>query len=387
MGIRRTIIIAVSLVAVIPLLVIVYLFSHGSSYVFTARAAIVAITSFIGILGLFGLFRLAAEISKLYAGLSAIAQGNVTHKVTPDVPSGTAELAASINEISQKLLFSLDELERRAILIERSNREYKRVNELKSKYLSDTVHELRAPLINIEKSSGMLIQRNAPLLHPDDADLLRIINTNALRLSRMTNDLLDRSKLEAGALTVRLETVPVKEIVSAGIEAVDSWRKSRTISLEVSVPDNIPRVIADKDRTIQVVVNLLSNAIKFTPAGGTISVRAASFGQSAGFDTSGRRFIAVSVSDTGPGIAQQRMQEIFERFKSGSESEAAGISNTGLGLPIAKHIVELQGGRLWAESDGHRGSTFTFIIPEAARQSSVILSGDRPANTITTREG
>jgi signal transduction histidine kinase len=147
-------------------------------------------------------------------------------------------------------------------------------------------------------------------------------------------------------------------LLTEAAASVERWKQSKDLGLDVRVEGTLPKVYADRDKMIQVIINLLSNSIKFTPAGGKIFLEARVYDGPISFD---RPHVEVCVKDTGEGIAEERMGTIFEKYKGASADNQ--LPSTGLGLPICKQIVEIHGGVIWAESRLGKGSSFTFTIP------------------------
>ncbi len=235
----------------------------------------------------------------------------------------------------------------------------KELNEMKSKFVSHVSHELRTPLVAIQRSLALLLEESASHLGPDQKQYLEIANRNIGRLGRLINDILDLSKIEAG----KLEIHPMGFSLAAVLEDVKTtfvtWAKDKKIEISLQVPQGSVMVEADRDRINQVLANLVSNALKYTPEGGSIMLEALLEDESL---PSGD-CVEVGVRDTGIGISPQDQKRIFERFEQVSLSQPAGISSTGLGLSIAREIVELHGGKIWVESQEGKGSRFAFRIP------------------------
>ncbi len=365
MEIVRKIFIAVCLVAVIPLLAVFYLFQDPSFTIPASKVPLIFIAVFISVLGVFEFLVLGGALKRLYKGLSKIANGDINHKVKVQEPSGMTDLAATINQVSQRLRESADELEKRTILINRFNRELKRTTEISSSSLSNIIHELRAPLINIDKSSAFLLEDKSGMDINRQDDLLKIINNSAKRLIRLINDLLDLNKIESGHLSIKHELMNIREVVHDAVGYVDNWRKSRNLRLEMWIPDNLPRIYADKDRITQVLVNLVSNAIKFTPANGLISIKAQSLKPS----DNTQEFIYIYVENSGSVLPGDRLEKIFEKFESGPDGSSES-PNTGLGLSIAKQIIQAHKGRIWAENLKEKGSRFVFMLPRGIAEKA-----------------
>jgi len=365
MNIRRKLLTAIALVTVLPLLVAYYLSGHSVSLAFYNKELITFITVFIAALGAFTLFKFINLLAQSHKVINAIAQGNFNQQLDIPGANDTQHLVFSINQVVQKLRQSTDELEKRAILIDRSNQELKRTNEIRTDFLADVVHELRTPLINIEKSSAFLLEDNGVADKPR-RDLLNIINTNAKRLGRLVTELLDISKIEAGELVIRYKQFDVNGAIQEAINSVKNWSLSKELNIEIKIAPNLPNVNADRDRIIQVIINLLSNAIKFTPPRETIVVEAGLFNrdvQDTVIKQNGEPFMFVAVKNPGKSIEESQKQIIFERYKTKRTDSYSEAMSTGLGLPIAKHIVQKHGGKIWVESQPGSKTRFVFIIP------------------------
>ncbi len=249
----------------------------------------------------------------------------------------------------------LDELElRRAglyVLDEVAHR--KQLDELKSAFIADVNHELRTPLTSIIGSLGLL--ESGALGEFDDTvmELLRIADRNSKALLDLINDLLDMSKLEAGAMQFEFATIDIIEVMREVTENVRTYAVDKKLTLNVDADQSSISVHGDKRRLIQAVTNLISNAIKFSPMGGTVHVRAHS-------SPSGVR---VEVQDHGPGIPKSQQNQLFGKFIQAKASETSNAKGTGLGLSIAKSIVESHAGRIGFESDEGHGTTFFFELP------------------------
>ncbi len=364
MKVLRKIITGLGLALIIPALVMVYISNNPSLFVFSSRNVIILIVGIISFLGIIVFWNLFSTITNLANSLKVIAKGDINHRVKVKPENDIEELTDSINQLSQRMRKNADELEKRAILIERFNQEVKIMSNLRSIY-PDIVHELRTPLINIEKSSGLLLERNLGKIDPQDEEFLKTINTNAKRLFRLVDNLLDIAKIEAGQLSLNFAQFSVEEAVNEAVKSVDNWRQSKNIRLEIKIADKLPVVLGSKDRIVQVLVNLISNSIKFTPAEGRIIVAArvyTSFAE-AGITNSENKFVEFFVEDSGVGIPEDQRQMVFERYKTASGDSFDNFHSTGLGLPIAREIVEIHGGRIWLESRLGKGSKLSFIIP------------------------
>ena len=160
-------------------------------------------------------------------------------------------------------------------------------------------------------------------------------------------------------MELRCEPTSIKELIEASCETLQAWANSKSLVIEKRMQDHLPEANLDQERITQVLHNLLGNAIKFTPRRGQITIEAKA--------RDGSEELEVSVADTGTGIPQEALSKLFQKFQQVGERAATDIGGTGLGLAIAKEIVELHGGRIWAESERGQGAKFTFTLPVAGR--------------------
>jgi len=227
---------------------------------------------------------------------------------------------------------------------------------LKSQFVSMVSHELRTPLTSIRASMQLLIAE--AMTGNDDADqLVRVALSNADRLIRIVNDILDMSKIEAGEMLVTPRPIKLGPIIEDSIRSIDALARDAGVTI-VNPAVALPEVMADPDRTIQVLVNLLSNAVKHAPAGSNVEVTA---------DREGG-LVAVAVRDHGPGIPAHKVDFIFEPFTQLDGSDTRRIAGTGLGLTIARALAEKQGGTIRVSSREGQGATFTMTLPIANNQ-------------------
>lgn len=238
----------------------------------------------------------------------------------------------------------------------------KKLDEMKSQFVAHVSHELRTPLVAIEQSLAILQARDTGEITPVQENFLSIAQRNISRLSRLVNDLLDVAKLEAGQMKLNIIPFKICDLVHHVAETVRALAESKAVAIEEKFPEADVEVEADADRLIQVITNLTGNAIKFTPSGGRISVEINPDLRDQG--VSQEPCIAISVQDTGVGIPREDQEKIFRKFEQGNApSLSRQLGSTGLGLTIAKEIVELHGGKIWVESQEGEGSRFVFVIP------------------------
>ena len=230
--------------------------------------------------------------------------------------------------------------------------ELETANRHKSEFLANVSHELRTPLTAIKGFVDNMLDGLTGELNPRQLRYLTRLQANTDRLARLINDLLDLSRIEAGRLELRPTTVRLAPLVHDVVASLRPVADARGLQLEALTTD--ASVWADADKVTQVLMNLLGNALKFTPADGRVTVTVAHDGSA---------WVQIAVADTGPGIAADEAAHIFDQFYQAAHMDLAKRHGTGLGLTIAKTLVEMHGGRLWVESTVGHGSTFRFTLP------------------------
>ena len=252
--------------------------------------------------------------------------------------------------------------------LEAANIQLQAADQLKTDFFSNVSHELRTPMTAIKGYVDNLLDGIGGALNERQARYLTRMRSNADRLTRLINDLLDLSRIDRGQtdlLQLNLERVPVKEAVSEAVEGLRPVAESAGLTLHVEGEEAV--ALADRDRLAQVMTNLVGNAIKFTSAGGTVRVTVEGNGGTEPSPTlsithsPAQGWVVVSVSDTGQGIPAEHLSQVFDRFYQ----MAGSHGGTGLGLPITKELVELMGGQIGVESDVGKGSRFYFTLPVA----------------------
>jgi PAS domain S-box-containing protein len=233
------------------------------------------------------------------------------------------------------------------------------LDEIKNKFVSNITHELRTPIVAMQKALTLLQTASAGPLNETQANFLNIVARNLGMLSRLVEDVLDMAKIDSGKMRMKITQARLDKVINDACDALDTWAKSKDIQIARQLDRNLPELPIDPDKITQVLNNLIGNAIKFTPAGGTITVKS-------GWQADGRK-VEVSVADTGVGIAPENMKKLFQRFEQFGDQQ--GITGTGLGLSIAKEIVERHGGEIRAESTPGKGSTFVFTLSTKPHQA------------------
>ncbi len=249
--------------------------------------------------------------------------------------------------------------------IKQTNAKLENLERMKSEFISIVSHELRTPLTAIKNSLSILQSGSAGERTPVMDKFLGLAERNVLRLKGIINDLLDLSKIEAGKMKFSFETASILTPIEAVKNTLENLIKEKNIHFFVNAEPDLPKVFIDPLRIEQVVTNLLSNAIKFTPEEGEIAVDVK---LKKGSETEqdldeNRSYIVVSVRDSGIGIEEENLSKVFDKFQQIESSLSRKIGGTGLGLPIAKQLVDNHKGSIWVESVVNKGSVFSFAIP------------------------
>lgn len=253
-----------------------------------------------------------------------------------------------------------------------TNLKLEKLERLKSEFISIVSHELRTPLTSIKNSLDILFSGRCGEVTESADKFLSMAMRNVQRLSGIINDLLDLSKIEAGKMEFKFAPTNINTVIDYVKTALSEVAKSKGLNLAVCVEDNLPDVNADAQRLEQVLTNLVSNAIKFTPEGKNIKIISKLVSKNdIIINESFReeikllqdRYIEVDVIDEGIGIAQEDLCHAFDKFAQIENSLSRKVGGTGLGLPIAKQLLEAHKGAIWCDSELDKGSKFTFVIP------------------------
>ncbi|WP_164483699.1 PAS domain S-box protein [Polaromonas sp. SP1] len=234
--------------------------------------------------------------------------------------------------------------------------ELKRIDRMKSEFVSTVSHELRTPLTSIRGSLGLISGGVAGQLPEAVKTLVGIAKSNCERLIRLINDILDIEKIESGKMTLDLQTVALLPLLEQAVAANEGYGKEKNVSLALVFEDDGEplQVRADSDRLTQVVTNLLSNAMKFSPTDGVVEIHV----------SRSMRHVRVEVRDRGPGIPEEFRKRIFQKFSQADSSDTRQKGGTGLGLNISRAIVERLNGNIGFDTRTGEGTTFFFELPE-----------------------
>ena len=243
--------------------------------------------------------------------------------------------------------------------------EVQRANLAKSDFVSFVAHELKNPMTSIKGYTELLAGGAVGTVNEMQNNFLNTIKSNVERMSTLVSDLNDNSKIEAGRLRLDYKATDVAALVDEVIRSIKRQVEDKKQILEVVSPENLPPMWSDRIRVSQVLTNLVSNAYKYTPEGGLIQVGAEETANE--WNPEGAaRVIHLWVKDSGIGLSPDDQQRVFQKFFRSDDPKAREVPGTGLGLNITKSLVEMQGGRIWFESEFRKGTAFHFTIPVAS---------------------
>lgn len=275
--------------------------------------------------------RVVTPVRAMMSASQRIAAGHYEERVQDRGADELGQLAQSFNQMAAKL---------------------QQVESMRRQLIGDVAHELRTPLTAIKGSMEGLMDG----VLPASAETYHQIHQEADRLNRLVDDLQELSRVEAGAYEMDLHPVDISSLVKTVVKRLGGQFEEKDVKLTVDLPPDLPLIQADDDRMIQVLTNLISNALRYTPEGGEVTLHASKSGNQ----------IQVTVKDTGVGIPPEHLAHIFTRFYRVDKSRSRQAGGSGIGLTIAKYLVEAHGGRIWVESGGQdQGSVFTFTLPLA----------------------
>ena len=255
------------------------------------------------------------------------------------------------------------EIREKNVALEKANRELKKLDQLKSDFISSVSHDIRSPINSVQESIALILDGIVNTNEEKGKSVLQIAKRSIERLSKMINDLLDFSKLEGGKLRLHIDSADIQILVDESLASLKSLADRKKIKLEFKHTADFPKVPCDAERLIQVFINLIGNAIKFTPECGTITVET---------KVDNARAL-ISFRDTGIGIKKEHLSRIFERFEQVDGADSGGVKGTGLGLAICKEFIKLHDGDIWVESELGKGSKFIVVLPlkQQARQIEI----------------
>ena len=316
--------------------------------------------------------QIVSPIVRLTIVAGELGAGNLAVRARAETNDEIGSLANSFNQMAAAR--QRTEAQRVTLIAELAaqNAKLAQLDELKDNFLSSVSHELRTPLTAIKGSAELLLDDDE-ITEEVQKQFLTIINVESDRLTRLINDVLDLARYESGQEIWNDAPRPLGHIVESAVAGTQSLAIQKSLQVDVSLASDLPDVWCDSDKVSQVLMNLLGNAIKFTPENGDIAISVAESNASGD-----GRIVEIRISDNGIGIANNELDDIFQKFKQVGDTPTDVLKGTGLGLPICKEIVGHYGGDIWAESELGEGSVFIFTLPVEQRVTAAepLKTGD-----------
>ena len=306
--------------------------SSAQAEAVTEQLVLLALLFGVGLAGIAS-YTILRPLRQLQAHIKQIGQGNFRASLNIRAPSELRDLVDTVNWMGGKL---------------------QELDDMKGEFLAHVSHELRTPMASIQEGTHLLLDEIPGPLSQEQRTTLRIMADSSRRLITLISTILDLSKMDAGMMEYRIVPTDLKRITDMSVNKIRLLADAKHVQLVVEAPTQRVWVKADAIRIEQVLDNLLSNALKFSPEGGIVKTQMKA-DHKAGV-------LEVAVSDVGPGIPADELPHIFERFYQGSTKSKHSTPGSGLGLALAKKVVEAHGGRIWIESEVKKGTTVRFIL-------------------------
>jgi PAS domain S-box-containing protein len=246
------------------------------------------------------------------------------------------------------------------VLILQDVTQFRELDKMKSDFMGAVSHEFRTPLTSINMSVDIMRQRLVGPLTDAQEELLISSKHDCERLTKLVRELLQLSKLESGKIEMREDIVDVRKVIESTLQPLHLPFKEKGVGLNVSVAEDVPNLVGEEQQFSWVISNLVTNALRYTTPGGSVEVSAAADGDD----------VLIKVEDTGRGIAPEHLEKIFDKFVQVKQSADSTPGSVGLGLAIAKEIVEMYGGKIWVKSELNKGTRFYFRLPASQAQTA-----------------
>ncbi|MDP8266049.1 MAG: sensor histidine kinase [Candidatus Aceula meridiana] len=284
-----------------------------------------------------------------------VARGDYQATATVKNQDEIGDLSRAFNQMTKVLAMITSQLKEKNKILEKQKEELKKLDQLKSEFVSMVSHELRTPMSIIKGSLSQLLDEKTRNTKEITEKLLHLSLSNVNRLTTMVNDLLDLSKIEAGKVELRKAPMDITVVIREVCQGFEEQAKAHDLEMKTRFSSEELIVEADRDKMIQVFINLIGNSLKFVSKG-FIEVSAEDQGD----------HLRCMVEDSGPGISKEDMVKVFSKFQQFGHKIDVGTKGTGLGLSISKGLVELHGGKIWLESEEGVGTKFIFELPKKA---------------------
>ncbi len=309
--------------------------SSAQAEAVTRQLVLLAVAVGLGFAGLAS-YSILRPLRRIQNHIQKIGQGTFGTTVQIEAPSDLTELVEAVNWMAKKL----QELE-----------------DMKQEFFAHVSHELRTPLASIQEGTQLLLDEIPGRLTGEQRETLRIMAASSRRLIHLISTILDLSKMEAGMMEYRIVLSDLLAIADTSVSKIRLLADAKNVQIVAEAPEERVFVPADAARMEQVLDNLLSNALKFSPAGGVVRLQM--------HPDRRAQVVRIVVSDNGPGIAQDDLPYLFERFYQGRRQAGSGMAGSGLGLALAKKVVEAHHGDIWVESELGKGTTVHVVLPQS----------------------
>ena len=307
-------------------------------------------------------------VDHLEKAVGKVAEGDLDQKVSIQRSDEIGSLAESFNQMTLQLKTALEDVRSRNRELEKAYKELETLDKTKDDFLSLVSHELRTPLSSILLSTELMLYGQTKSEEKRKQFLTTTMN-ECRRLTRLTDDVLNLSKIEAGHMEFHIEPLNIGELIEEVINTMQTVIEKKALTISYSVQSETDYLQGDRDKVIQVITNIISNAIKYTPDGGSITVSVTCDNDTA----------TVAIQDTGKGIKKEDIPKVFDKFRQ-LENIAHHSDGSGLGMSIAKSIVERLGGSIRIESEPGKGTTVFFTLPAAEKPENKSRNSDTVNN-------
>lgn len=273
------------------------------------------------------------------------------NKMTEQLDESYSQLEDRVEQRTQELAVARDEA------VE--------ANKSKSEFVSVVSHELKLPMTSIKGYSDLMLSGATGELNENQKNFLTTIRNNVNRMATLVSDLADISRIESGNIRIEPRAVPVWDVVDEVVNLTRNQMEQKKQTVSINIPENLPKALCDRNRFSQVLTNLISNANKYTPEGGAVQVQAMYIDG----------MIEMKIADDGLGMTTEDQEKLFSKFFRSADEQIREAPGTGLGLSITKNLIELQGGKIWFESEYRKGTTFYFTLPIFRGENTLPLNG------------
>jgi signal transduction histidine kinase len=303
---------------------------------------------------------LTRSLTQLTQAITKMGQDDLNQKVDTSYLLFKDEitvLSENFNAMAENLsgLYSnLEEkVEQRTHELQEARDDAVAANRSKSEFVSIVSHELKLPMTSIKGYSDLMLSGATGQLNENQTSFLTTIRNNVNRMATLVSDLGDISRIESGNLRLEAREVPVWDVIDEVVTLTRTQVTQKNQTVTVDIPQELPKAWCDRNRLAQILTNLISNANKYTQEGGAIIVHATRDGS----------MIQIKIEDNGLGMTPEDQQKLFSKFFRSADDKVREAPGTGLGLSITKNLIELQGGKVWFESEYRKGTSFYFTVP------------------------